>query len=96
MAQDFIKNQEDFTCAHCGVEVQGTGYTNHCPECLWSRHVDNHPGDRAAGCGGLMKLVSYRVVSGSYDLLHKCEQCGHEKWNKLEKNDKLEILTNLV
>ena len=92
----FIKNQENFTCRHCGAEVTGDGYTNHCPECLWSQHVDIYPGDRAAGCGGLMKPVSYRAVAGNYDLLNKCEKCGYEKWNKLGRNDKLEVLNNLV
>lgn len=23
-------------CEHCSAEVLGTGYTNHCPKCLWS------------------------------------------------------------
>lgn len=95
MAQDFIKNTEDFICTHCGASVTGDGYTNHCPECLWSQHVDNHPGDRAAGCGGLMKPVSYRVVAGGYDVLHRCEQCGHEKWNKLARGDKMEVLNKI-
>lgn len=42
----FTKTVEDFICAHCGTHVRGNGYTNHCPECLWSKHVDNNPGDR--------------------------------------------------
>ncbi len=79
----------------CGEQVHGDGYTNHCPACLWSRHVDNSPGDRAAKCGGKMAPVSYRLVSGSYDLLNKCEQCGHEKWNKLAKGDNMEILNKI-
>ncbi|MBR6751902.1 MAG: RNHCP domain-containing protein, partial [Alphaproteobacteria bacterium] len=44
--KQFVKRVENFTCAHCGAEVFGNGYTNHCPKCLWSRHVDNNPGDR--------------------------------------------------
>jgi hypothetical protein len=30
-------------------------YRNHCPACLWSKHVDVQPGDRAATCRGLMR-----------------------------------------
>ena len=28
--------------------MKGNGYTNHCPKCLWSKHVDINPGDRGA------------------------------------------------
>ncbi|MCC6290512.1 RNHCP domain-containing protein [Candidatus Nomurabacteria bacterium] len=88
----FQKKIEDFVCGHCGLAVRGNGYTNHCPDCLWSRHVDNHPGDRLARCGGMMAPVDYRAVSGGYDVLHHCEKCGHEKWNKLDRGDKLDVL----
>ena len=33
----FTKKIEDFTCDHCGYNVKGKGYTNHCPKCLWSK-----------------------------------------------------------
>ena len=26
---------------------EGNGYTNHCSQCLWSKHVDINPGDRS-------------------------------------------------
>ena len=55
MSATFIRKTEDFICEHCGREVRGNGYTNHCPYCLWSKHVDINPGDRAAGCGGLKR-----------------------------------------
>lgn len=95
MAQSFIRKTEDFICSHCGVSVRGNGYTNHCSECLWSQHVDNTPGDRAAGCGGSMRPVGYRVSDGTYDVLHRCEVCKHEKWNKLDRGDNMEVLLTL-
>ena len=54
----FQKHTEDFTCEHCGAFLQGNGYTNHCSRCLWSKHVDNSPGDRANSCRGLMKPIA--------------------------------------
>jgi Zn finger protein HypA/HybF involved in hydrogenase expression len=48
----FKRTIEDFTCEHCGEQVTGNGFTNHCPQCLWSKHVDIDPGDRLALCGG--------------------------------------------
>ena len=59
----FTKTVEDFNCAHCGAVVHGNGYTNHCPHCLYSRHVDNNPGDRLATCGGMMRPISDETIS---------------------------------
>lgn len=87
MSQKFIKNKEDFTCEHCGREVIGSGYTNHCPECLWSKHVDVNPGDRASECRALMKPVFLEMEKGEYVVTHECEKCGYKKRNKLSLND---------
>lgn len=95
MSQSFIKNQEDFTCEHCGHAVKGNGYTNHCPKCLWSKHVDVNPGDRAAKCGGLMKAVSYEKNSEGFTILHQCVICGYQKRNKLSPDDDLARLSEL-
>lgn len=72
----FIRRIEDFTCAHCGAHVTGTGYTNHCPKCLWSKHVDNDPGDRAAVCGGMMQPVALEGSTPQYRIVHRCAKCG--------------------
>jgi hypothetical protein len=61
MSTVFKKTKEDFVCEHCGKPVVGNGYTNHCPECLWSKHVDVNPGDRAATCLGLMEPVGVTI-----------------------------------
>ena len=53
----FSRRTEDFTCEHCGTKVKGNGYTNHCPQCLYSKHVDINPGDRLSDCGGLMEPI---------------------------------------
>ena len=72
----FTKTVEDFTCAHCGATVSGNGYTNHCPKCLYSRHVDNTPGDRAATCGGMMAPIAAEKSGEGFIITHKCEKCG--------------------
>jgi rubrerythrin len=89
MSKKFIKNKEDFVCEKCGAVVMGTGYTNHCPQCLWSKHVDINPGDRAAGCGGMMRPVGVRLEKGEFVLTHECEKCGHSKNNKASLEDSL-------
>ena len=89
MSQVFIKNEEDFTCEHCGFSVRGNGYTNHCPQCLWSKHVDINPGDRASSCGGLMCPDRVIMEKGAFEVIHVCEKCGHQKQNKTAKDDNL-------
>lgn len=88
----FIKNVEDFTCEHCGAQVKGSGYTNHCPQCLWSKHVDVDPGDRRATCGGLMEPIAIEGTSPEYVILHKCTLCGFERRNKVQQGDSAQTL----
>ena len=79
MTTKFIRRAEDFKCEHCGQEVKGDGYTNHCPKCLWSKHVDVNPGDRAETCGGRMKPIRIEGTTPKYRILHRCERCRAER-----------------
>ena len=72
----FTRKKEDFVCGHCGASVRGDGYTNHCPKCLWSKHVDVDPGDRAANCGGMMEPVAVEGASPRYRIVHRCLTCA--------------------
>ncbi|PIT91440.1 hypothetical protein COU17_00410 [Candidatus Kaiserbacteria bacterium CG10_big_fil_rev_8_21_14_0_10_49_17] len=83
----FTKTVENFICEHCGESVIGSGFTNHCPSCLWSKHVDVHPGDRASDCGGLMEPIALEQKAGVHRLIHRCVRCGHALPNKLAPND---------
>ena len=93
--KNFIKTDEDFTCENCGQVVTGSGYTNHCPKCLYSRHVDNLPGDRANPCGGLMAPVGVELKSGEYDIIHKCLKCRAVKRNKASPKDDFNQIVKL-
>lgn len=83
----FIKKQEDFICEHCGYETKGTGYTNHCPKCLWSKHVDHDPGDRLEPCGGLMYPSDLYYKKGDWIIVHKCELCGFTRNDHVRPED---------
>ncbi len=91
----FQRTTEDFTCERCGFFVRGNGYTNHCPRCLWSKHVDVNPGDRQATCQGLMEPVSVELKSGEYVILHRCVSCGFKKRNKAAKEDNFDVILQL-
>ncbi len=104
----FQRKIEDFICANCGAKVKGAGYTNHCPKCLWSRHVDVNPGDRAAKCGGtlsvpkpalsaggMMEPIGIEIKAGEYIITHRCVKCGHEKKNKTVAADEMEKIIEI-
>jgi len=83
----FVKNKEDFVCEICGEKVLGDGYTDHCPNCLWSKHVDINPGDRAADCGGLMEPIGVEQKQGEWRILYQCQKCGYQHWNRTAPSD---------
>lgn len=83
----FTRTIEDFTCEHCGNFVRGNGYTNHCPHCLYSKHVDVNPGDRAASCGGLMEPVAAGIERDRYFVVQRCRECGKLLRNKVAAQD---------
>mgnify|MGYP002401697433 FL=1 len=81
-----------FTCGHCNFSVPrtapGTRHRNHCPVCLWSRHLDVEPGDRSADCGGIMEpLAIASRPNGEWTLVHKCLRCGVLNRNRVAGDD---------
>lgn len=94
--KQFTRRVENFVCEHCGTVVKGNGYTNHCPQCLYSKHVDIQPGDRAATCGGLMVPVRLEPFEQTYKILHRCGRCGFEKKNRVAVGDNFESLLDVV
>ncbi len=91
----FQRTIENFTCDRCGFFVHGNGYTNHCPRCLWSKHVGVNPGDRQAICQGLMEPIAVEVKGKEHIILHRCVLCGFERRNKAAKNDNFNIIIQL-
>lgn len=91
-----------FKCGHCGVAVSndapGTTHRNHCPSCLWSRHLDrNAPGDRDAKCSGGMEPIAVTVRGkGRWVLIHRCTDCGRLRLNKTAGDDNTFALLRLA
>ena len=93
----FFKKEEDFVCKVCGTKVKGTGYTNHCPNCLFSLHVDEEiPGDRLSTCKGLMEPLKAEIENGEYTLTHKCQICKKVIKNKTSQEDNFEEILKLL
>ncbi|MDO8575176.1 MAG: RNHCP domain-containing protein [bacterium] len=92
----FKKQIEDFICEKCGKQNIGNGYTNHCYNCLWSKHVDVNPGDREETCGGLMKPANLFKKDGEFFIEHICEKCGFIRNKKAVKGDNFDELVKIM
>ena len=70
------------------MQAPGTRHRNHCPLCLWSRHLDTAPGDRAAGCAGAMEPIAVSVhADGEWALVHRCGACSAVRLNRIAGDD---------
>jgi len=93
----------DFKCAHCGYIVSsahwlsGVNNRNHCPYCLWSRHLDLYAaGDRLSACKAPMRPVAlttkrsrnkYNRGHGELILVHQCTDCDGISINRIAADD---------
>ena len=77
MVKKFSRCKEDFVCENCGEKVSGDGYTNHCPVCLCSKHVDINPGDRQNECMGLMETIEVEEKGKEYIITHHFKLSGN-------------------
>ena len=69
---------------------------NHCPYCLYSKHVDINPGDRAEKCHGSLKPIGIELNSKKgYVIIFRCEKCGAIRKNKAAKDDNMELIIKL-
>lgn len=89
------QGQESFKCVNCrafiGPTVSGGKHRNHCPLCLYSRHVDDkRPGDRASTCGAKMAPMGRFVrADGEPMIVHRCLGCGFVRANRLAADDNM-------
>jgi len=91
-----------FRCGNCRLDVStrapGTAHRNHCPNCLWSRHLDDDvPGDRDAECGSLMEPIAVSVRGdGEWVLVHRCRGCDELRLNRTAGDDNPLMLFRLA
>ncbi len=103
-----LENQ-GFRCNHCQALVYGDTWIsgvknrNHCPYCLWSRHMDlHHAGDRLCACKAQMKPVGLamknihkkygRECQGELMMIHLCTDCGKCSINRIASDDDAEMV----
>jgi hypothetical protein len=80
------------------MQAVGSAHRNHCPNCLWSRHLDDDsPGDRAADCASLMEPIAISVRGdGEWVLVHRCTGCDTLHLNRTAGDDNPLILLRLA
>ena len=93
-----------FKCLHCHYHVSteplyaGVQNRNHCPYCLWSKHLDLYQsGDRMAICKAGMRPVALtlkqahkkyaRPHQGELMIVHHCDGCGKISINRIAADD---------
>lgn len=88
---------ESFICENCGKQVSKLGYScrNHCPYCLYSKHVDIEPGDRAQDCHGLLEPIGIETNKKGYVIIFKCKKCGEIRKNKVAEDDDMDKVIEL-
>lgn len=97
MAFIYKNKNKGFICQNCKAKVPPAKGTirNHCPYCLYSKHVDINPGDRSEVCHGLMEPICYFVKHGQIILKHKCTKCGKISVNKAASDDNMDKILQL-
>lgn len=97
----YPQSEEMFKCRHCHRFVcplpSGGHHRNHCPFCLYSRHVDERKsGDRLSACGASMEPVGYfQRPNGEYVVVHHCMGCDEERFNRIAADDAFDFVLSL-
>ena len=98
---DFMKRfnmiDEEFICENCNKNVKKLKYSarDHCPFCLYSKHVDILPGDRKNICKGLLIPIGIEKFKSSYKIVYKCERCNEIHKNIVASDDDINIIIDL-
>ena len=88
---------ESFLCENCGKEVKKLHYTarDHCPFCLYSKHVDISPGDRSNECQGLLKPIGIEKFKNTYKIIYQCQKCHTYHKNIMANDDDMNLIIQL-
>lgn len=88
---------ESFICENCNRQVEKLDYSarDHCPYCLYSKHVDINPGDRANECKGLLQPIEIEKFKNTYKIIYKCNKCNKTHKNIMAIDDDFNLIIKL-
>ena len=89
---------EEFICENCGEAVNKLNYTarDHCPHCLYSKHVDIMPGDRLNECKGLLRPIAIEKFKDTYKIVYQCQKCKQIHKNIMASDDDMNLIIELT
>jgi hypothetical protein len=107
-----IYDTQNFKCRNCGLfvianrELSGVNNRNHCPRCLWSRHMDLlTAGDRKSECKSRMEPIGLTCkqtnkrygmnVDGELMLIHRCIGCDKVSINRIAADDDIQAISQV-
>ena len=95
--KQFTKLDEEFICDNCHKKVNKLNYTarDHCPYCLYSKHLDIMPGDRQNTCKGLLKPIGIEKFKNTYKIIYKCLNCNIIHKNIMANDDNFNKIIEL-
>lgn len=85
----------------------GTHHRNHCPSCLWSKHVDlDRSGDRKATCQAEMEPIGLtfkkegvdkygKLKQGELMVVNQCTQDGKMSINRIAADDNPDMILKI-
>lgn len=93
----FTMKDEHFICQNCHQEVPALLYSarDHCPNCLYSKHVDILPGDRKNPCQGLLIPIGIEKYRDTYKIIYRCQKCHQQHKNMMAQDDNMEEIITL-
>ena len=96
--EKFNKLDGHFICENCGKKVEKLNYTarDHCPNCLFSKHVDILPGDRKNQCHGLLEPIDVEKHKNTYKIIYKCSRCRQTHKNIVANDDNFNELLKIM
>ena len=88
---------ENFICENCGFNVKKLNYTarDHCPNCLYSKHLDINPGDRLNTCKGMLEPIGIEKYKDTFKIIYKCKNCKEIHKNKVAVDDNMDLIIKL-
>ena len=88
---------ESFICENCNFLVEKLNYTarDHCPKCLYSKHLDINPGDRQNTCHGLLEPIGIEKFKDTYKIIYRCTRCKEIHKNKIANDDNMDLIIKL-
>lgn len=93
----FFMVDDEFVCENCNklVPKLEVSARDHCPFCLYSKHVDINPGDRSNDCLGLLVPIDIEKYKNTYKIIYKCSKCGQIHKNIMANDDDMDKIIAL-